>query len=213
MLTRGASRRCGGWCDEIPHAGRGDVALGGRSGRPRADRGSSLVIDPRQLREYVVRPTLRAMSAWSLEAEELVLRTAMVESGLSFLRQHGGGPARGIWQIEPATHRDNWINWLPRRPAAYAGVMRAMGTRSDGAWESYEYESPSALAARLEDQLTWNLSYCCAHARIQYLRDPHPIPIDVAAQASYWKRVYNTRLGRGTESQFRDAARRLYLRD
>lgn len=53
---------------------------------------------------YVVRPVLRVMSAWSQPAEDLVMGTAAQESRLTYLRQLGGGPALGLWQMEPATH-------------------------------------------------------------------------------------------------------------
>jgi len=61
-------------------------------------------LDAGQLRMYVVRPVLRVMSAWSQPAEDLVMGTAAQESRLTYLRQLGGGPALGLWQMEPATH-------------------------------------------------------------------------------------------------------------
>jgi len=165
------------------------------------------MIDPRHLRHGVVRPTLRAMSAWSLAAEDLVLRTAAAER----CRQHGSGPGIGLWQIEPRVHRDNWA-WLPDRPAAYAGVMRTIGACD---WDPLEdpvfsHAARGGLARQLEDQLAWNLAYACAHARIRYLRDPSPIPADAAGQARYWVRVYAS--AHGAESQFLAAARGLYAR-
>ena len=41
----------------------------------------------------VIRSALEKLSLWSLSAEELVLGTAIVESGLTYLKQHGDGSA------------------------------------------------------------------------------------------------------------------------
>ena len=60
-------------------------------------------LNVRDLRVEVIRPALRALDLWSPAAEDLVLGTAAQESGLAYLRQIGGGPALGLWQIEPAT--------------------------------------------------------------------------------------------------------------
>ena len=50
----------------------------------------------------VIRPALKKLRLWSPSAEELVFGTAIVESGLTYLKQHGDGPALGLWQVEPA---------------------------------------------------------------------------------------------------------------
>jgi hypothetical protein len=39
-------------------------------------------------------------------------------------------------------------------------------------------------------------------ARVHYLRVADPIPLDVLGQAKYWKRWYNTGLGRGTVEEY-----------
>ena len=52
---------------------------------------------------------------WSTAAEELVLGTAIVESSLIYISQHGAGPALGLWQVEPATHDDLYANYLSYR--------------------------------------------------------------------------------------------------
>ena len=140
-----------------------------------------------QFRLLVVRPALTHLGLWSAAAENLLLGTAVHESGLRFLRQLGDGPARGLFQIEPATHDDLWENFLRRR--------RALRTKV------------AALAApvpsRLE-QLATNAAYATAMARLVYLRAPEPLPAahDVEALARYWKRHYNTARGGGSTAAF-----------
>ncbi|MBF0148367.1 MAG: hypothetical protein HQL85_19610 [Magnetococcales bacterium] len=69
-------------------------------------------LNPHQLLEFVIRPALQRLGLWSEEAEQLVVGTGIQESGLRHLRQIGGGPGLGIWQMEPKTHADIWDNFL-----------------------------------------------------------------------------------------------------
>ena len=69
-------------------------------------RATTRALDARQLPELVIKPALLEIELWSEAAEELVLDTVIVESRLSFIKQLGSGPALGLWQIEPDTHRD-----------------------------------------------------------------------------------------------------------
>ncbi|HQO65941.1 MAG TPA: two-component regulator propeller domain-containing protein, partial [Spirochaetales bacterium] len=69
------------------------------------------------LRDLIIRPTLVDMGHYSPEAEALLLGIAAQEArGGRYLAQLRG-PARGIYQMEPATHDDLWRHFLPsRRP-------------------------------------------------------------------------------------------------
>src|SRR5262249_50020699 len=60
----------------------------------------------------IIRPTLLAIDLHSTAAEQLLLGTAMQESDLIHRRQLGDGPARGFFQMEPATHNDIWQSFL-----------------------------------------------------------------------------------------------------
>lgn len=150
-------------------------------------------MDPLQFRLHVIRPVLHHTELWSESAENLVLGTALVESGLRHLDQVTGkgdvtlGPALGLYQIEPATHRDLWLNFLPAR--------RQLRDRI------------AALTApwpERETQLVTNLAYATAICRALYFRRREPLPAadDVAALGRYWKRWYNTPLGKGDPAEF-----------
>jgi hypothetical protein len=81
-------------------------------------------IDANQLRHYVVRPTLRRLGLWSKSAENLLMGTAAQESHLgTYLHQVGGGPAKGIFQMEPATERDLIKNYIRYRPELHKQMM------------------------------------------------------------------------------------------
>lgn len=144
-------------------------------------------LDPRHLRDYVIRPVLHHLELWSPEAEVLLLGTAAQESHLKWLRQHGLGPALGIYQCERATHDDLWRNYLGYQSELAAKVRQLISAE----WSAAE-------------QLIWNLGYATAIARVHYRRIRAPLPAawDLAAQAAYWKRYYNTVHGKGTVEEY-----------
>ena len=149
------------------------------------------MIDRDQLRRRVTRPTLQYLGLWSEAAEALLIGTAAQESaGGRYLHQLGGGPALGIYQMEPETHKDIWKNFLTYR-ADLAPLVR--GLRS--------VQSPGIRAA---EEMIGNLFYATAMTRIHYFRRPEALPDagDIPALAAYWKAHYNTVLGAGTEEEF-----------
>ena len=126
------------------------------------------------------------MGMYSHAASNLLLGTAIQESRLSYLKQLGGGPALGVYQIEPATLRDIYKEYLYYRPDLKLVVENIRGFNDD------------------ELSIIGNLNYATAIARLVYYRDKMALPDadDVLGLAIYWKRVYNTSLGKGTEQEF-----------
>ena len=76
-----------------------------------------------QLRQMVIKTALENLGLWSPAAEQLVLSTVVVENVLIYRKQHGAGPALGLWQVEPATHDDLRVNCLSYRQELGAGLM------------------------------------------------------------------------------------------
>jgi len=97
------------------------------------------------MQQQVIYPALNKMGMWSEAAGELVLGTAIVESNLTYLKQHGEGPALGLWQVEPATHEDLYANYLNFRPEMMSRLM--------------ELRSP---ALNMNENLATNLMYGAA---------------------------------------------------
>jgi hypothetical protein len=145
------------------------------------------MLDIRQFRDRIVRPVLRAMEAHSPAAEALLLGTAAQESRCTYLCQLGGGPALGLYQMEPATHDDIWNSYL---------AFRQNLTDAVSAW--------LVPGKSRTEQLVWNLAYATAMCRVHYQRVPEALPAatDVPGLARYWKRHYNTVQGAGTEDEF-----------
>jgi hypothetical protein len=148
------------------------------------------IMDVKQFREFIVRPTLEYIGLYSKSAENLVVGTAIQESGgLRFIDQltPGPGPAYGLYQCERATHDDIWSRFLAKRPDLSDKVDDLL----------------SLWPTRVE-QLRTNIHYATAMCRIHYLRFPDPLPEadDIEGLGRLWKRRYNSMLGKGTVEQF-----------
>lgn len=140
--------------------------------------------------QLIVRPTLRLISAWSPNAEMLLLGTALIESNLTFLQQHKG-PALGLYQIEPATY-DALLVYLkrPENAKLKQSILSACWIDS----------MPDAQA------LIYNLRFATCMARVFYMRFEEPLPEydDLTALANYYKKYYNTAGGAALPAHFVD---------
>lgn len=152
------------------------------------------MINAEHLLTYVVRPTLHTIGHHSVAREQLLLGTCAKESAMgTYLHQIGGGPALGIFQTEPDTHRDVWLNWLRFRGNDFALMKRMVASSF---WDD-------AAGRPRHQALICDMSYATAIASHIYRRasDPLPRQDDWMAMAAYWKRFYN-RGGKGSEGDF-----------
>lgn len=146
-------------------------------------------MNPNQLRE-LIHTVLKLFGYYSREAVDLLMLTAAQETHCGkYIRQLGGGPALGIFQMEPRTLTDIIDNFL-----AY---------RSD----LYDQLNQFLTKGNLPLNLTGNLLFQIAVARVHYLRVKEPVPkrtnfdeeyTYIKALAGYWKRHWNTAAGAGT---------------
>jgi len=136
-----------------------------------------MTMTPQQFLDTVITPTTTALGLGGPAADQLLLGTALQESGLKSRVQIGGGPALGLFQMEPATHDDCWKNFLAYRPGLAARIIALL---PDGI-------KPTASALENND------AYACGMARIKYLRAPQVLPSagDLDGQAAYYKTYYN----------------------
>jgi hypothetical protein len=141
------------------------------------------MVDKIQLRDLIrlVLKDMEPLVPYSETAVELLMLTAAVESNLGTYIRQKGGPAQGIFQMEPATEKDLWVNYLEYKKGLRDKVR------------GYRAMSP------LKDELVWNTAYAIAMTRVHYLRAPSQLPPNTKEElAAYWKKVYNTHLGKGT---------------
>lgn len=140
---------------------------------------------PDQLRTHIIRPVLKTMVMWSQEAEDLLLGTAIHESdGMKRITQYSG-PAVSYYQMEPETLHDLYDHYLRYHADKLAKLDK--------------FKAPGLSQA---DNLKMNAAYATAAARLQYYRQPAPIPKTLEGQAEYWKKFWNTELGKGTVEQY-----------
>ena len=130
------------------------------------------------------------MGLYSEDAVDLVYKTGNAETGYKHLKQMGGGPAIGFWQVEPATLIDIIDNYVKFRPELGIRISTLGFDKRD-----------------MEVRVMSNIALQAVFCRLKYRRDKHPLPKanDTKAQAKYWKRVYNTELGKGTIEHFMEA--------
>jgi len=150
-----------------------------------------MAINKTQLRASIIEvlATCPRPELASPAAVELLLGTAAQESGFgTYLEQMGNGPARGFFQMEPATAK--WIEGLNMKSPLPPDLLKwARGFRDD---ETVEWA------------LEYRIDYQIAMCRLRYWVVPAPLPEagDTAGQAAYWKRWYNTPAGAGTEAEY-----------
>jgi hypothetical protein len=147
------------------------------------------MIDALQLRHEIIRPTLKHLDSvipYSMAAENLLMGTCAQESRMGqFLVQLDNGPAKGIFQMEPATENDIHCNFLAYRTELSEKVFYC----------SHGYG---------KNPLAGNLYYAAVMCRVHYYRVPMALPPaeNVHQLAHYWKLYYNTPEGKGTLAEF-----------
>ena len=139
----------------------------------------------------LIREVLRHLEPeipYSEAAVELLMLTAAQESGLGKYLVQLKGPARGIYQVEPATERHVLDTLKSKHPVLYAKLM--------------SFNAPADGQGTNEDRdMVFNLAYATALSRVNYWLKPGPIPSRPGDQAAYYKKYWNTPLGKATEAE------------
>lgn len=134
-----------------------------------------------QLRQ-MVRDVLLNWDMYSGGMEELLLLTAAVESDFGKYWRQVGGPAEGIFQMEPATTEDMWNNYV---------------------WVQTTYKPINLFEQFNNSNLLYDLEYQIVWAALHYIRSGVNIPEhytgDDAQLARIWKNHWNTHLGMGSK--------------
>lgn len=143
-----------------------------------------------QLKNHIIEPVLQDLGLHSKSAVNLLIGVVSVESNWGeYIKQLGSGPACGIFQMEPATRKDIYDNFLKYKPDLLKKLNQFVVPDLD-----------------LDYQLICNLAYATALARIHFYRvyDPLPVSNDLDALANYWKDHYNTYKGAGIVQDFKN---------
>lgn len=145
-------------------------------------------LNKNQLVKYSIEPTLKAIGLYSESASNLLVMIAAHESVKGYYIVQTTGQAKGVYQMEDATH-DYLLSWLKaNKPDLYAKVTALV-------------VKPTAMT------MATDLNYAAAMARVFFLRLPEALPAgsDVDAMAAYAKRRWNTNLGKATAADYKQA--------
>ncbi|WP_229707688.1 hypothetical protein [Sphingobacterium alkalisoli] len=159
--------------------------------------GLSVHIETREVKEmnkkqfikFVIEPTLKKLGLYSESATNLLVMIAAHESMKGHYIVQTTGQAKGLFQMEDATH-DYLLAWVKsNKPELYKLVV-AMGDNE-----------PSAM------KMVTDLDYATAMARVFFLRFPEALPSgsDTDAMAAYAKLRWNTKLGKATPADYKNA--------
>lgn len=116
-------------------------------------------------------------------AADLIYRTGVHESGyLKNVRQIGGGPARGLTQVEKNTALDIVQNYAKSRK----DVMNVLTTVSGKSQTQLMGMSKEGIGSLIEE----NQAFAAALTRYKYKISPEAIPVSLEDQAAYWAKNY-----------------------
>ncbi len=153
-------------------------------------------MNSQQLYDCIIKPTHLYMAGnyESKNANFLSLCTAAIESNCGYYIKQVGGPALGIWQMEPITYHDIWVNCDALGVNELGRLMISMSNRDD--------DDEKRMMS-----LVSNPTYSCAMARLKYSMDVAPLPDseNIRAVYDYYKRIYNTPDGASTYEKFKQA--------
>ena len=130
---------------------------------------------------FLIYSALERINQYSEEAEELLIITAATESKLGTYLYQLNGPARGIFQMEPATEKDIWDNYLRYKPYLAQLIL-------------------TFTSGQPEFDLIGNIPYQICIARAHYLRFPEKLPKanETISLCTYYKKYWNTYKGSNT---------------
>ena len=157
-----------------------------------------------QLHDHIIKPTLEYMSGnyYSKDAAFLLLCTAAIESNCGYYIKQVGGPALGIWQMEPDTYNDIIDNCdaINENNIKFYNKIHRL-------WNFENYGVVHALIS--------HPMYACAMARLKYSMDSAALPDhnDIKSVYDYYKRIYNTPLGASTYDKFKSALANNHIMD
>ena len=153
----------------------------------------TIVINNEDFMEYVIIPVLESLEMDSEAARRLMMGTALVESDLTYLRQHSRGPALGVFQMEESTYDD-----IVHR------YFKGPGQNEEARFRRTVMGNYSAM------RMIYDLQYAAALARVRYWMETEPLPDkdNIHGLAVYWKTHYNSAGGAGKTYKFENKLRR-----
>lgn len=139
---------------------------------------------PQGYLDTAIVPAAQNLGIYTLPHLQIGFGTCGQESGFQNIRQIGGGPALGPFQMEPSTHNSLIANFVRYRPHIEDALTKLLGN-----------VQPSI------DLLMTNMVYAAMMMFIKYLDCPGEIPDALDGQAEYYVRWYNAG-GKATTAEY-----------
>jgi hypothetical protein len=148
-----------------------------------------MTIAAADFRQFVITPALAALAPAGIPvtktAADLLMATAAMETDLGTWLSQVGGPALGVFQVEPQT---------------LTGLLVRLNQAETNALATVATPQPPPV------QVESNLVYAAAICRLYYWLDPMPLPADtVDGLWGMYKAVWNTPAGDATIDDFTTA--------
>ena len=126
-------------------------------------------------------------------AKKLVIETAVAETGLGAISDKTIGAGIGLTQFDKLPFKD---------------------TKNRGMRFRTKIKAELGVDIQLVnwDDLRYNPFLCLLFTRIFYLLRKPKIPATIEGRAAYWKKWYNTRLGKGTVEHYLNMNKKYGLR-
>jgi hypothetical protein len=125
----------------------------------------------------------------SQRAEKLLYRTACAETGLGRTNDNTPNNGFGLYQIDRIMIEDLKQN------SKHLTLFKLI--------TGVDFRSLQGI------DFAKNLLFATFACRMTYARKPERIPLELSDQAEYWKRYYNTELGKGTVDHFIKSVKKL----
>jgi hypothetical protein len=154
----------------------------------------------KQFRE-VIQSTLKKFeelggAKYSDDAVELLIMIAAHESGLGTYLYQVKGPALGVFQMEPATARDMYTNFISKKRTLDFAVSKFVPSLK------------SCFGTDFTECIATDLRYATVLARVFFMRFEEPIPKTPYDLAVYAKKYWNTELGKASVNDYLTAYKR-----
>ena len=120
---------------------------------------------------------------------DLLMETAATESHRGKFVKQINGPARGVFQMEPATEKD-LLSWLKKNHRSiYSEVM-------------FFYNKKMSAEQNLANNVPYQIALTTAHYWRYYGDELVKYSSEIEYRACIWKSRYNTRLGKGNVAKY-----------
>lgn len=138
--------------------------------------------------EHLIINSLNKIGMNSQSAINLLLGTCATESDFGTYLKQIHGPALGIYQIEPNTEKDVWVNYLKYHNNIKNIIINDFKVKTYGAYSLTNFEYQTIIA------------FLCYYRKNKNFPDPN----DIEGLAKFWKKYYNTYKGKGRVQDFID---------